>query len=92
MVGRSRFRRTQTRRFASRQASKPSKTEQDDSSFTAHVSSAEHFPGVEAADHGQQACPDKTNRCRPTSAVGCRLPCLQLATADGGRELVVVSK
>lgn len=89
MVGRSRFRRTQTRRFASRQASK--KTEQDDSSFTAHVS-AEHFPGVEAADHGQQACPDKTNRCRPTSAVGCRLPCLQLATADGGRELVVVSK
>lgn len=90
MVGRSRFRRTQTRRFASRQASK--KTEQDDSSFTAHVSSAEHFPGVEAADHGQQACPDKTNRCRPTSAVGCRLPCVQLATADGGRELVVVSK
>lgn len=64
--------------------------------FSAHVSTAEHFPqrrlcGGDAADHGQQACPEEANRCRATSAAGCRLPLLQLPAAGGGCQLVVVS-
>lgn len=64
--------------------------------FFVHVSTGEHFPqhrlcGGDAADHGQQACPEKAKRCRATSTTGSRLPRLQLPTAGGKCQLMVVS-
>ena len=48
--------------------------------------------GGDAADsHGQQARPEETNRCRPTSAAGGRLPRLQLPASGSGCKLMVVS-
>ncbi len=78
------------------QTKTPSRTEQDASLFFAPVSTEEHFPQHrlccgDAANHGQQACPDTANRCLATSAAGGRLPRLQLPTAGGGRQLMVVS-
>lgn len=64
--------------------------------FFVHVSAAEHFPqrrlrGGDAADHGQQDCPETAKRCRATFSAGSRLPRLQLPTAGGKCQLMVVS-
>lgn len=68
-----------------------------DTLLFAHVSTAEHFPqhrlcGGDAADHGQQVCPEEAKRCRATSAAGSRLPRLQLPAAAGECQLMVVSQ